>query len=71
MCMMLRPVVAEDAEPLHRLPCLGRVIGQQLVRDNLVHRDVQPRAERLTVDGHLFIAAGGLRNLCAAPRSGT
>ncbi len=35
----------------------GRVIGQQLARDNLVHRDVQPWAERLTTGDHLFIAA--------------
>jgi hypothetical protein len=35
----------------------GRLIGQQLVRDNLTHRDMQPGAGRLAVDGHLFIAA--------------
>ncbi len=58
------PVVAEGGEPLHRLPCPGRVIGQQLARDNLVHRDVQPRAERLTVDDHLFIAAERVFEFC-------
>jgi len=44
------PVVAQGAEPLNRLPRLGRVVGQQLVGDNLVQRDAQPRAERLTAE---------------------
>jgi hypothetical protein len=51
------PVVAEPGQPPSRLPCPGRVIGQQLVGDDLVHRGVQPRAERLTVGDHLFTAA--------------
>jgi hypothetical protein len=43
---------------------LGRVVGQQLARDNVVHRNVQPGAERLTVSDHLFIAAQRVFESC-------
>ena len=58
------PVIAEASEPLNRLPCLGRVAGQQLVRDDLVHRYVQPRAERLTAGDYLFVAPERISELC-------
>jgi hypothetical protein len=51
------PVIAKAGQPLNGLPCLGRVVGQQLGRGNLVHGDVQPGAERLTAGDHLLIAA--------------
>src|SRR5229473_1168534 len=43
------PVVAEPGQPLDRLPRLRRVVGQQLVRDYLVNRDVQRGVHRLAV----------------------
>lgn len=39
------------------LPSLRRVAGQKLIRDDLVHQDVQPGAERLAADHHLVITA--------------
>jgi hypothetical protein len=58
------PVVAKADEPLNRLPRRGRVIGQQLVRDGLGHRYVQPRAERLAVDGHVLVAVERVFEFC-------
>lgn len=51
------PVIAERGKPMHCLPSLRRVAGQKLIRDDLVHRDVQPGAERLAADDHLVITA--------------
>jgi hypothetical protein len=45
------PVVAEPGQPLNCLPRLGRVVGQQLVRDHSVQRDVQRRVHRLAAGG--------------------
>ena len=42
---------------MHCLPSLRRVADQKLIRDDLVHRDVQPGAERLAADDHLVITA--------------
>jgi hypothetical protein len=36
------PVIAQIGQLLNSVPRLGRIVGQQLVRDNLVQRDVQP-----------------------------
>jgi len=58
------PVIAEACQPLNRLPCLGWVVSQQLIRDDLVHRDVQPRAERLAVGSHLLIALKRIFEFC-------
>jgi hypothetical protein len=46
------PAVAEPGQPLNCLPRLGRVVGQQLVRDHSVQRDVQPRVHRLAAGGN-------------------
>src|SRR5260370_22403696 len=50
------PVVTEGAQSLHGPPGLGWIIGEELVRNDLVHRYVQSWAERLAVDGHLVTA---------------
>jgi hypothetical protein len=42
------------------LPGLGRLTGQQLAGDDLMQRDVQPRAERLTAGDHLLVGAEGV-----------
>ena len=51
------PVVAEPGESLDRLPRLGRVVGQQLVRDHLMERDVQPGVHRLAVGTRPLLVA--------------
>jgi hypothetical protein len=58
------PVAGQAAEALNRLPGLRRIVGKQLVRDNLVHRYVQPRVDRLAVDEHVFIAAERICGFC-------
>jgi len=50
-------------ETLNRLPCLGRIVGQQLVRHHLVHCHVQPRVDGLAVDDHVFLTVQGVREL--------
>jgi hypothetical protein len=51
------PVIAQPVQALNRVPCPGRVVGQQLVRHDLVHCYVQPRVDGLAIDDHIFIAA--------------
>src|SRR5262249_23151152 len=46
--------------PLDGLPGLRRVVVQQLVGDDLVQGDVQPRADLLTCDDHFLIVAEGV-----------
>lgn len=43
------PLVAEVQEPLGCVPCFRRIVRHQLVRDHLVHREVQPGLHRLAV----------------------
>jgi hypothetical protein len=58
------PVIAEAGQPLNRLPCLGRVLSQQLIGDNLVQRYVQPRAERLAAHRYLFTGPERIVEFC-------
>lgn len=48
------PVVAEPGKALNRLPRLGRILGQQLIRHYLVHGHVQPRVDGLAIDDHVL-----------------
>src|SRR5262249_17740390 len=57
------PVITAPGEPLNRLPGLGRVIGQQLVRHHLVHRHVQPRVDGLAIDDHVVFTLEGISEL--------
>lgn len=44
-------------QPACRLPDLGRVVVPELVGDDLVERDVEVRAHRLSIDHKLVLAA--------------
>jgi hypothetical protein len=55
------PVIAEPGQALHRLPCLGRVVGQQLVGHYLMHGHMQPLADGLAVENHVVIT---LQRVC-------
>ena len=50
------PVIAEPGQALNGLPCLGWVVGQQLVSHHLVHGQMQPRVDRLAAGNHVVIA---------------
>src|SRR5258706_11169426 len=57
------PVIAEASEPLNRLPRLGWVVSQQLIRDHLMHHYVQPWVERLAARDHLLFTPEGIFEL--------
>jgi hypothetical protein len=54
------PVVTEAGEPPDGLPGLRRGVAQQLIGDDLVQHDVQPRVDWLTGHDNLFIAIEGI-----------